>query len=108
MDVPGTRIVRVYGLRGIVGAGTDQVLAPHLERLWPLIDVSAIRDRRFSIALDSCHGAGGRLGCPLIRSLAHRTLFLGSEPDGQYEHDPEPTEAHLRSFAAIVPAFGAD
>ena len=28
-------------------------------------------------------------------------------PDGRYDHPPEPTEANLRPFAAIVPATGA-
>ena len=34
-------------------------------------------------------------------------MVLGAVPDGRYDHPPEPTEANLRTFAAIVPAVGA-
>ncbi len=30
--------------------------------------------------------------------------MIGGQPDGRYDHAPEPTEANLREFAAVVPA----
>ena len=59
------------------------------------------------MVLDACHGAGGRLGTALLQALGCRTIVLGGQPDGRYDHPPEPTEANLREFAAIVPAVGA-
>ncbi len=56
--------------------------------------------------LDACHGAGGRLGKTLLEALGCRVLLLGGAPDGRYDHAPEPTEANLREFGAIVPAVG--
>ena len=72
-----------------------------------IVDVEAIRRRRFSVVLDACHGAGGRLGAALLRALGCEAVVLGGVPDGRYDHPPEPTEANLRAFAAIVPATGA-
>ena len=57
--------------------------------------------------LDACHGAGGRLGGRLLEALGARAVVLGGQPDGRYDHPPEPTEANLKEFGAIVPAVGA-
>jgi phosphomannomutase len=81
--------------------------AGHLAAVLATVDVAAIRGRGFKVVLDACHGAGGRLGRSLLEALGVRTLVMGGEPDGRYDHAPEPTEANLREFAAIVPAVGA-
>jgi len=79
----------------------------HLERVLAIVDVQAIRRRQFPVALDACHGAGGRLAARLLRTLGCRPIVLGAEPDGHYDHLPEPTERNLRSFSAMVAAMGA-
>ena len=80
----------------------------HLERVLEIVDVEAIRRRGVTVvALDACHGSGGRLAVRLLRALGCRPVVLGGEPDGDYDHLPEPTEKNLRSFSAIVPAVGA-
>ncbi|MDG3005599.1 phosphoglucosamine mutase [Paludisphaera mucosa] len=79
----------------------------HLARVLAVVDVDAIRARRFAVALDACHGAGGRLGRTLLDRLGCRAIILGGEPDGRYDHTPEPTEKNLAEFARIVPAVGA-
>ncbi len=79
----------------------------HLERVLATVDVDAIRTRAFRVVLDACHGAGGRAGAALLRALGCQPVILGSEPDGLYDHPPEPTEANLSTFSPIVPAVGA-
>jgi phosphomannomutase len=79
----------------------------HMNQVLKIVDVDAIRRCRFSVVLDACHGAGGRMGAALLRSLNCDPVVLGGVCDGRYNHPPEPTEANLRSFAAIVPATGA-
>jgi phosphomannomutase len=79
----------------------------HLERLLTIVDVAAIRRCGFKVVLDACHGAGGRLGTTLLERLGCRTIILGGQPDGRYEHLPEPTEANLSEFSAVVSAVGA-
>ncbi len=59
------------------------------------------------MALDACHGSGGRLACRLLRALGCRPIVLGGEPDGHYDHLPEPTAKNLRAFSALVAAMGA-
>ena len=71
------------------------------------MDVAAIRKAGFVVALDACHGSGGRLGEALLRALGCESVVLGATPDGRYDHPPEPTEANLRRFSSLVPALGA-
>jgi phosphomannomutase len=79
----------------------------HLELVLATVDVEAIRRRKFAVALDACHGSGGRLGETLLRALGCESVVLGAIPDGRYDHPPEPTEANLRRFSRLVPALGA-
>ena len=85
-------------------ADPDEV---HLARVLEIVDVEAIRRRQFVVALDACHGSGGRLAVKLLRALGCKPMVLGSEPDGHYDHLPEPTEKNLRLFSALVPAISA-
>jgi len=79
----------------------------HLDAVLRTVDVGAIRARAFPVVLDACHGSGGRLGAELLRALGCQSVVLGGHPDGHYDHPPEPTEANLRAFTAVVPATGA-
>jgi phosphomannomutase len=69
--------------------------------------VPAIRARGFKVVLDACHGAGGRMGRSLLEALGCQPLILGGDPDGRYDHPPEPTESNLQAFGAAVTAAGA-
>jgi phosphomannomutase len=82
--------------------------AEHQEAVLRTVLQEAIRERRYGVVLDSCHGAGGRLGAALLGALGCRTAVLGGEPDGRYDHAPEPTEANLSGMARLVPAESAD
>jgi phosphomannomutase len=93
------------------GLGSSQAVykpdAAHLARVLDMVDSAAIRRRELKVALDACHGAGGRLGAELLRALGCRPVILGGEPDGLYDHPPEPTLANVGEFARVVPAVGA-
>lgn len=79
----------------------------HLNQVLKIVDVEAIRRRKFIVVLDACHGAGGRMGAALLRALGCEPMVLGGPPDGRYNHPPEPTEANLGALAAIIPATKA-
>ena len=79
----------------------------HLSVVLKTVNVTAIRRAEFSVVLDGCHGSGGRMGAALLRALGCKAMVIGGEPDGRYDRPPEPTEANLKAFTAIVPAAGA-
>ncbi len=78
-----------------------------MNQVLKIVDVEAIRRRKFIVVLDACHGAGGRMGAALLRALGCEPMVLGGLPDGRYNHPPEPTEANLSAMAAIIPATKA-
>jgi phosphomannomutase len=79
----------------------------HLAAVLGIVDVAAIKRCRFKVVLDACHGAGGRMGSALLEQLGCEALVQGEDPDGRYNHAPEPTEANLRDFATAVKWHGA-
>jgi len=83
-------------------------LTAHLEALLCTVDVRAIRQRRFHVLLDSNRGAGNLLGRRLLEELGCRVTLLGGEPDGQFEHPPEPTAENLGGVLPKVRQIGAD
>lgn len=81
---------------------------PHLDRILKLINVDAVRKRRFKVILDSNHGSGSVLGLPLLDSLGCEVHVLGASPDGQFEHTPEPIAENLAGLCRAVTKHGAD
>ncbi len=79
----------------------------HLNAILAVVDASAIQSRRFRVLVDACHGAGGRPAASLLRALGCEFEIVGANPDGRYDHPPEPTEENLRGFAEQVVAHGA-
>jgi phosphomannomutase len=75
---------------------------PHLEKVLATVDLPAIRQRRFRVLLDSNHGAGALLGHPLLEKLGCEVTILGQQPDGQFQHLPEPLAENLTNVAEHV------
>ena len=86
----------------------EDTVIPHLLSVLDTVDVERIRERRFRVVLDSNHGAGGILGRRLLHELACRITILGEEPDGQFEHTPEPTAENLAGVLQAVTQCGAE
>lgn len=113
----GERVVDRFGSKAFGWVRWDELgraseivdpFAEHLESVLRIVDVDQIRTCRYSVMLDGCHGAGGRPGERLLVELGCRVAGPGADPDGLYEHGPEPTEENLTDFAAMVREHGAD
>ena len=73
----------------------DNAAAPHIARVLSLVDVEAIRSRRFKVVLDCNHGSGGVATPQMLASLGCEVTVLGGTPDGRFEHVPEPIAENL-------------
>ncbi|MCA9170634.1 MAG: phosphoglucosamine mutase [Planctomycetales bacterium] len=82
-------------------------LEAHFRLVCATVDVEAIRERRFRVLLDSNHGAGSLLGRKLLEHLNCDCTILGTPPDGQFEHTPEPTAENLQGISSRVVDAGA-
>jgi phosphomannomutase len=79
----------------------------HLAFVERIVDVERIRSNRFRVLLDANHGAGGILGRPLLELLGCDVILLGGEPNGRFEHEPEPTAENLVTVLKQVSQAGA-
>ncbi|MFL5331120.1 MAG: phosphoglucosamine mutase [Gemmataceae bacterium] len=76
----------------------------HWQRVLELVDISAIRARKFSVVLDGNGGAGGPSGLAMLQALGCAVVAVNCEADGIFRHEPEPTPAQLQDVAGIVKA----
>jgi phosphomannomutase len=74
----------------------------------PMIDVARIRARRFRVALDCVHGAGGAILPQLLEALGCTVAAVGVETDGRFPRPPEPVAANLADLERLVRQSRAD
>ncbi|RLS33855.1 MAG: phosphoglucosamine mutase [Planctomycetota bacterium] len=81
--------------------------AAHVDLVVATVDAAAIRRQKLKVWLDSGHGAGSRVGVPLLEALGCEVVVEGGEPDGRFEHPPEPTASNLAGMLPRIRAAGA-
>lgn len=79
------------------------VLDEHARIVLDQISVATVASRRFRVFLDANGGAGGPLGVKLLTDLGCEIVQYGCDPNGVFEHEPEPIPAHLADVAPWVP-----
>ncbi len=75
----------------------DQILA------LPLVDINAIKEKNFRVAVDAVNSTGGIAVPMLLRALGVENITeLYCEPTGEFSHNPEPLPENLRDIAKVV------
>ena len=80
----------------------------HVRLVAATVDVEAIRRRRPKVWLDAGHGAGSRAARLLFEHLGCEFTIHGAEPDGLFEHPPEPTAENLAAMLPHIKSQHAD
>jgi len=80
----------------------------HIALVAKTVDVEAIRRCRPRVWLDAGHGAGSRVARPLLEHLGCEVVIEGGEPDGRFEHMPEPTAENLAGMLPRISLHHAD
>jgi len=76
--------------------------ALHVKRVLDYVDVLGISTKRFKVVLDSVNGAGCVATATLLNKLGCQVVHLNDTPNGQFPHEPEPTEQNLTQLADEV------
>ena len=105
--INGTPDYKGWAGLGSLGKVADP-LSEHQRRVFKLVDVAAIKSRRFKVVLDCNHGSGSILGPELLRALGCEVIVMGGVADGQFEHPAEPLKENLETLMAAVKQHGAD
>ncbi len=74
----------------------------------PMVDVEAIKAKKFKIVLDAVNSTGGIAIPMLLDKLGCETIKLYCEPNGQFPHNPEPLKEHLGDICELVKKENAD
>ncbi|MCD6091155.1 MAG: phosphoglucosamine mutase [Bacteroidales bacterium] len=83
----------------------------HIEKILALelVDVNAIRQANFKVALDAVNSTGGISIIPLLKALGVAGIFdIYCEPTGIFPHNPEPLPEHLNDLSDLVLREKAD
>lgn len=89
----------------------DTYLQKHIDIILalPLVDVEAIRNANFKIAIDCVNSSGGIYVPALLKALGVNTIYeLYCEPNGEFPHNPEPLPENLTEISKIVQEKRAD
>jgi phosphomannomutase len=84
------------------------IVTRYLEHLASALDLDAIRDRRFRVAMDFTNGSCGAVASRWLESLNCTLLPVNAEPTGEFAHPPAPTAANMRQIATLARCFNAD
>ena len=82
----------------------------HIEQVLalPLVDVEAVRKRKYKIVVDAVNSVGGVVIPELLRQLDCEVVELNCEPTGEFAHNPEPLPENLTEISEVIRREGAD
>lgn len=89
----------------------EGTLERHVEKILALdlVDVEAIRAKRFKVACDCVNSTGGLAVPMLLKALGvEEVLELYCEPNGEFPHNPEPLPENLTAISEAIKEHGAD
>lgn len=82
----------------------------HLDAVLALdaVDVEAVRNAHFKVALDAVNSVGGIIMPRLLERMGVECICVNCEPTGEFAHNPEPLPSNLTELSEAVVANGAD
>jgi phosphomannomutase len=97
------------GAHEIADVGSDDTaIRRHRETVLESVQVDAIRDRRLTVAIDCCNGAGSLAAPAFLRALGCQVVEVFTHPEDGFSRDPEPSPENLRTLCEKVQKAGAD
>ncbi len=83
----------------------DTYIQFHIDKILelPLVDVNAIKEKNFRIAVDAVNSTGGIAVPMLLKALGVENITeLYCDPTGEFPHNPEPLPENLREISKVV------
>ena len=74
----------------------------------PMVDVEAVKARRFKVVVDAVNSIGGVVIPALLEELGCEVVKLNCEPTGEFAHNPEPLPEHLTEISEVIRRENAD
>ena len=82
----------------------------HIEQVLALklVDVEAVRKRKFKVVVDAVNSVGGVVIPALLKELGCEVVEINCEPTGEFAHNPEPLAENLTEISEVIRNVGAD
>ena len=82
----------------------------HIEQVLalPLVNVEAVRQRKFKVVVDAVNSVGGVVIPALLKELGCEVVELNCDPTGEFAHNPEPLPENLTEISEVIRKEGAD
>ncbi len=83
----------------------DSFLQKHIDEILkhPLVDVKAIKKKKFRIVVDPVNSTGAIAVPQLLKALGVDDItVINEEVNGKFAHNPEPLPEHLRELCQVV------
>jgi phosphomannomutase len=82
----------------------DSYIARHIDIILklPLVDVPAIKAKKYHIVVDTINSTGALAVPPLLEALGCQVSLLYGEINGQFAHNPEPLKQNLGHLSTEV------
>ena len=74
----------------------------------PLVDVEAVKKRKFKVVVDGVNSSGGIIIPKLLEQMGVEVVELYCTPNGHFPHNPEPLKEHLGDICKLVVEEKAD
>ena len=95
-----------------LGQMTNKDYLPyHVEQVLKLklVDVEAIRQRDFTVAIDCVNSVGGLAIPAILKAVGVKKIIeLNCTPNGHFPHNPEPLPQHLTEISNLLKSGKAD
>lgn len=82
----------------------DGYIQEHINHIFDLelVDVEAIKAKKFKVAVDCINSTGAISVVPLLEQLGCEVIALNDTVDGNFAHNPEPRPEHLTELSSVV------
>ena len=118
-DAEGKEVLAIAEREDFVFAEVDALghmirkdyLSYHVQKVveLPLVDVEAIRQRNFTVAIDCVNSVGGVAIPAILKAVGvEKVIELNCRPDGHFPHNPEPLPQHLTEISELLKSGKAD
>jgi len=74
----------------------------HFNKIMQYVDASAVRARKFRVAVDCCNGVGALYTRAFLERLGCEVFTCFDTPTGAFEREPEPLPENLGTLGALV------
>jgi phosphomannomutase len=84
---------------------TNSYLQKHVNAVvnYPLVDVKAIRQKKYKVVLDAINSTGALFIPPLLKELGvEEVIVINEEVNGRFAHNPEPLPENLVALSSAV------